>query len=69
MYRTFLRSIWCRRRALYIIPELTSITRNAAALDVPVFVQMQVMRYFVPFRGNNRTQGTKRAMKSLIPDS
>lgn len=33
--------------AFYIIPELTSITRNAAALDVPVFVQMQgVMRYF-----------------------
>lgn len=38
--------------AFYIIPELTSITRHAAALDVPVFVQMRgVMRYFQALAG------------------
>ena len=31
----------------YIVPELTSITRNAALLDVPVFIQLQpVLAYF-----------------------
>ena len=30
--QNFLGSIWCRQRALYIIPELTSVPRNAAAL-------------------------------------
>jgi toxin secretion/phage lysis holin len=33
--------------AFYIVPELLSITRNAAILDVPVFNQMTVvLRYF-----------------------
>lgn len=33
--------------AFYLVPELTSITRNAAALDVPVFTQMKdILRYF-----------------------
>jgi toxin secretion/phage lysis holin len=33
--------------AFYIVPELTSIIRNAAVLDIPVFVQMQpILRYF-----------------------
>jgi toxin secretion/phage lysis holin len=33
--------------AFYIVPELTSIIRNAAILDIPVFVQMQpILRYF-----------------------
>ena len=33
--------------AFYIVPELLSITRNAAILDVPVFTQFTVvLRYF-----------------------
>ena len=33
--------------AFYIVPELTSISRNAAILHVPVFVQMSgLLRYF-----------------------
>lgn len=40
--------------AFYIVPELTSIVRNAAALDVPVFVQMQgVPRYFQAVAGSS----------------
>lgn len=31
----------------YIVPELTSIARNAALLDVPVFTQLQpILQYF-----------------------
>lgn len=33
--------------AFYLVPELTSITRNAAALDVPVFTQLKdILRYY-----------------------
>lgn len=33
--------------AFYLVPELTSIVRNAASLDVPAFVQMQgILRHF-----------------------
>lgn len=33
--------------AFYIVPELTSITRNAAILDIPVFTQFKdILRYF-----------------------
>ena len=33
--------------AFYIVPELASISRNAAILHVPVFVQMSsILRYF-----------------------
>ena len=33
--------------AFYIVPELTSIMRNAATLEVPAFTQLQpILRYF-----------------------
>lgn len=54
--------------AFYIIPELTSITRNAAALDVPVFVQMQgVMRYFRAVSGQQPDAGDEEGDEK--PDS
>lgn len=40
--------------AFYIVPELTSIIRNAAILDIPVFVQMQpILRYFQAASGTD----------------
>ena len=33
--------------AFYIVPELTSIMRNAAILEIPIFTQFQpILRYF-----------------------
>ena len=44
--------------AFYLIPELTSIMRNAAALDVPVFNQLQgVLRYFQTASGEKVEEG------------
>lgn len=44
--------------AFYIVPELASITRNAAALNVPMFVQMAgVMRYFQAASGDTDGDG------------
>lgn len=40
--------------AFYLIPELTSIMHHAAALDVPVFNQLQgVLRYFQTASGGD----------------
>lgn len=40
--------------AFYIVPELASIMRNAAAMDVPVFVQLKdIMSYFQAASGDS----------------
>lgn len=46
--------------AFYIVPELTSIARNAAILNVPVFVQMSsILRYFQATSGETPDKPNK----------
>lgn len=41
--------------AFYIVPELTSIMRNAAILEIPVFTQFQpILRYFQAAGGDKK---------------
>lgn len=43
--------------AFYIVPELTSITRNAALLDVPVFAQLKdILKYFQVASGDGKAK-------------
>lgn len=45
--------------AFYVVAEMGSISRNAAALDIPVFVQFkQVMRYFQAQSGEDSNEET-----------
>lgn len=44
--------------AFYIVPELTSIARNAAILDIPVFVQFRtILGYFQAVAGETDAAG------------
>jgi toxin secretion/phage lysis holin len=41
--------------AFYIVPELTSIMRNAATLEIPAFTQLQpILRYFQTASGGEK---------------
>lgn len=41
--------------AFYIVPELTSIMRNAATLEIPAFTQLQpILRYFQAASGESK---------------
>lgn len=43
--------------AFYIVPELTSIMRNAATLEVPAFTQLQpILRYFQAASGSDEAK-------------
>lgn len=43
--------------AFYIVPELTSIMRNAATLEVPAFTQLQpILRYFQATSGSDEVK-------------
>lgn len=43
--------------AFYIVPELTSIMRNAATLEIPAFTQLQpILRYFQTASGSDEVK-------------